>query len=86
MEHIQFIHFQDYMQYYFSSQRKLNVNGNLASLMMLHAPPTSASLFWFYYRTNQIILKINSPKPTKEFKQPRSVFVTRNLLPHCKDL
>ena len=49
MENIQFIHFQDYMQYYFPSQRKLHVNGNLASLMMLHAPPTSASLFWFYY-------------------------------------
>ena len=37
------------MQYYFPSQRKLHVNGNLASLRMLHAPPTSASLFCFYY-------------------------------------
>ena len=38
------------MQYYFPSLRKLHENGNLASWMMLHGPPTSASLFWFYYR------------------------------------
>ena len=37
------------MQYYFPSQRKLHVNGNSASCMILRAPPTSASLFWFYY-------------------------------------
>ena len=24
--------------------------GNLASWMMVQAPPTTASLFWFYYR------------------------------------
>ena len=49
MEQIQFIYFQYYMKYYFPTQRKLRVNGNLASWMILHAPPTSASLFWFYY-------------------------------------
>ena len=38
------------MQYYFPSQRKLHVNGNLATWIILRAPPTSASLFWFYYR------------------------------------
>ena len=37
------------MKYYFPSQRKLHVNGNLALWMMLNGPPTSASLFWFYY-------------------------------------
>ena len=37
------------MQYHFPSQRKLQLNGNLASWMMLHAPPTTASLFCFYY-------------------------------------
>ena len=37
------------MKYYFPSQRKLHVNGNLVSCVMLRAPPTSASLFWFYY-------------------------------------
>ena len=39
----------DYMQYHLPSQRKVHVNGNLAEWMMLHAPPTSASLSWFYY-------------------------------------
>ena len=37
------------MQHYFPSQRKRHVNGNLASWVILGAPPTSASLFWFYY-------------------------------------
>ena len=37
------------MKYYFLSQRKLHAIGNLASWMMLNDPPTSASLFWFYY-------------------------------------
>ena len=49
MEQIQFIYFQDYMQYYAVSQRKEHVYGNLASWMMVQAPPTTASLFWFYY-------------------------------------
>ena len=49
MEQIQFIYFQDYMKYYFPSQRKLQVNGNLVSWMILRAPPTSTSLIWFYY-------------------------------------
>ena len=35
MEQIQFIYFQDYMQYYFPSQRKQHVYGNLASRMMV---------------------------------------------------
>ena len=39
------------MQYYFPipSQRKLHTNGNLASWMMFHGPPTTANLFLFYY-------------------------------------
>ena len=37
------------MQYYFPLQRKRHINGNLAAWMILCAPPTSASLFWFYY-------------------------------------
>ena len=46
------------MQYYLPSQRKLQVNGNLEQWMMPHAPPTSASLFWFYYSVvgNTIVL------------------------------
>ena len=31
---------------YCSSQRKQHVYGNLASWMMVQAPPTTASLFW----------------------------------------
>ena len=27
----------------------VKINGNLATCMMFRAPPTSASLFWFYY-------------------------------------
>ena len=50
MEQIQFIYFQYYMQYYtVPSQRKQHVYGNLASWMMVQAPPTTASFFWFYY-------------------------------------
>ena len=44
------------MQYYFASQRKLHVNENLASSMMLQAPPTSASLFRLYYNHNSVCL------------------------------
>ena len=43
------------MQYYFPSQRKLHVNGNLATWMILRAPPTSASLFWFYYNCKEVM-------------------------------
>ena len=49
MEQIQFIYFQYCKQYYFPSQRKQHIYGNLASWMMVQAPPTTASLFWFYY-------------------------------------
>ena len=34
---------------YCSSQRKQHIYGNLASWMMVQAPPTTASLFWFYH-------------------------------------
>ena len=34
---------------YCPSQRKQHVYGNLASWLMVQAPPTTASLFWFYY-------------------------------------
>ena len=34
---------------YCPSQRKRHLYGNLASWMMVQAPPTIASLFWFYY-------------------------------------
>ena len=34
---------------YCPSQRKQHVYENLASWMMVQAPPTTASLFWFYY-------------------------------------
>ena len=49
MEQIQFIYFQDYVYaiLYCPSQRKQQVYGNLASWMMVQAPPTTASLFWF---------------------------------------
>ena len=50
MEQIQFIYFHDYIQYYtVHHKKKLHVYGNLASWMMVQAPPTTARLFWFYY-------------------------------------
>ena len=49
MEQIQFIYFQDYMQYYTvhhkEKKKKLHVYGNLATCMMVQVPPTTASLF-----------------------------------------
>ena len=57
MEHIQFIYFQYYMQYYtvHHKKKKKNVYGNLASWMMVRAQPTTASLFWFYYNYTTVI-------------------------------
>ena len=40
-----------------SIAKKQHVNGNLASWMILCAPPTSASLFWFYYSTIFLFLE-----------------------------
>ena len=44
------------------SQRKLHVNVNLASWMMLRAPLTSASLFCFYYNSFHINFIIMNEK------------------------
>ena len=51
MEQIQFIYFQYYMQYYtvHHKENSTYLCGNLASWMMVKAPPSTASLFWFYY-------------------------------------
>ena len=51
MEQIQFVYFEDYMQYYTVHHKEncMYTCGNLAPWMMVQAPPTTASLFWFYY-------------------------------------
>ena len=49
MEQIQFTYFQDYMQYYtvHHKENSTYMEINLASWMMVQAPPTTASLFGF---------------------------------------
>ena len=50
MEQIQFIYLQYYMQYYTVHHKENSTYVEiLASWMMVQAPPTTASLFWFYY-------------------------------------
>ena len=67
MEQIQFIYFQISILYaivYCPSQRKQHVYGNLASWSMVQASPTTASLFWFYYRhtIKILVMKKNTIK------------------------
>ena len=59
MEQIQFIYFQHHLQYYTVHHKENSTYMEIWHRgMMVQAPPTTGSLFWFNYRYAEVYYQI----------------------------